>query len=213
MQNEQVMVIPANLAESLCNYKVFSQPSPILEKIILDSCSFRTRSETETNYGFKQVIPYVMIVHAGAVYVHEDGAESSSTRYLLAQRTTKQQEKRLHNLHSLGQGGHINESDMRNGTDDPITSGLMREIQEEFHLSDVRERALIGAINDNSNDVGRVHLGLLYMLRVGSLAFSVAEEGARTAQWVTADDLQRDHASMENWSKIIYDHVILKRNA
>ncbi len=91
---EQVLVIPADLAGALCNYQVFGPSSPILEKIILDNHTFRAREEAETNTKFKQVIPYVMVRHGD--------------HYLLTQRTSKQQETRLHGKFSIGIGGHIN---------------------------------------------------------------------------------------------------------
>lgn len=190
---EQVLVIPAKLAEALCNYKIFGPASPVLEKIILDNHSFRDREEAEKNYEFKQVIPYVVVKHRD--------------RYLLSQRTSKQQETRLHNKYSIGQGGHINDMDLTKGN--PIAVGMVREINEEFTLGETELCGVAGVINDNSNDVGRVHLGLVYMLTVKSDKLHVAEEGKHIARWATLIELLPHYDAMENWSKIVMDHLLV----
>ena len=187
---EKVLVVPRSLADALCQ-AVFGPPSPILEKIILDNHSFRDREEAEVNFSFKQVIPYIVVRH--------------QDQFLMTQRTKKQQETRLHNLFSVGQGGHITDQDFL--SKDPILGGLMREIREEFTLAPEYGCTPIGMLNDNSNEVGQVHLGLLYELRVSSL-LEVAEKGKHIAQWATVPELRQNYALMENWSKVVMDHVI-----
>ncbi len=135
-----------------------------------------------------------------------------SCLYLLTQRTSQQQETRLHNKYSLGQGGHINDTDYRvhagNGDRGPILNGLMREIEEEFTLTSVQECLPVALINDNSSEVSRVHIGIVYTLRVGSLNFKVAEQGKHTAQWATKTALPLFYEGMEQWSKLVYDQLI-----
>lgn len=189
---EQVLVIPAKLATELCPGS-FGQVPALCEHLILSNHSFRDREEAETNTKFKQVIPYIVVTHGGNI--------------LLTRRTNKQQEARLHDKYSVGQGGHINELDF--GTErSPIIAGMMREIAEEFTLAEVEHVSCLGLINDNSNDVGKVHLGLVYLMRVASGAFVVAEEGKHIAEWVAASQLRRYYPAMENWSKIVVDHAL-----
>lgn len=192
--NEQVLCIPTPLAWKICP-SAFVRITPIdIEKTIVDSHSFRDREEAEQNFNFKQVIPYILVV-------------GLKQHFLLSQRTSQQQEKRLHNKYSLGQGGHINDLDLQ-GERSPIINGLMREIREEFTLGEVTECTPVGMINDNSTEVGSVHLGLVYLMRVSSLNFKVGEEGKHTAQWATKDQLPDYYDRMEAWSKIIFDHLI-----
>jgi len=188
---EQVLVIPENLASVLAPVPFTPPPSDTakLEQIILSSHTFREREEAEKNTAYKQVIPYVVISHAG--------------RYLLTQRTSKQQEKRLHNLFSIGQGGHINTLDMESGH--PIVTGMLREVAEEFHLPKLDDFTIVGQINDNSNDVGKVHLGIVFLVSVKSETFEVAETGKHIARWASVKDLSAHYAEMENWSKILMD--------
>ncbi len=205
MQNEhpkeQVLVISTGLATALCNYQVFGPPSPILEKIILENHSFRERQEAETNFSFKQVIPYVVV---------SAPLRPGVLAYLLTQRTNQQQESRLHNKYSIGQGGHINDLDFKSDTTNqsPILVGLMREIKEEFHLDGISTCEPVGVLNDDSNEVSRVHLGLVYRVHVVSQYLEVAEHGKHTAQWATASELEGYYANMERWSQIVMEHVI-----
>ena len=194
---EQVLVIPATLATVLCP-TVWGQPTHTLEPVILDSHSFRDREEAETNVQFKQVIPYIVVRH--------------KDQYLVSQRTRQQQETRLHNLYSIGQGGHITDQDFKTGANldasDPILAGLMRELREEFTLAPEYGCRCIGLINDNSNEVGKVHFGLVYELRVSSLLLEVAEKGKHIAQWMNGIGLREYYDRMENWSKIVVDCAI-----
>lgn len=190
---EQVLVITAALAKRLA-------PKPFSKVVayettthILADCSFREREEAEKNFDFKQVIPYIVVTHG--------------TKYLLAQRTTEQQEKRLHNLFSIGQGGHVNNLDFGQERS-PIVVGLLREIDEEFHLGQISSMSMMGCINDDSNEVGRVHLGLVYIVSVDTPKLEVAEHGKHTAVWADLLTLDQHYDRMENWSKIVMDHVV-----
>jgi predicted NUDIX family phosphoesterase len=191
--SEQILVVPADFARAFApnTYNAFPYDG---ERTFLERHSFREREEAETNQAFKQVIPYVIVRH--------------HPHYLLTQRTNKQQEKRLHNLYSIGQGGHVNDKDFAHR--DPILTGLLREIREEYWLSAEYGCSPIGVINDDSNDVGKVHLGLVYELRVSTPKLEVAEEGKHIASWATVAELQSRYAEMENWSKIVMDQVIMR---
>lgn len=162
------------------------------------SHSFRDREEAETNFQFKQVIPYIVVRH--------------KDQYLVSQRTSQQQETRLHNLFSIGQGGHITVHDFSTGThldaSDPILAGLMRELREEFTLGPEHGCNCIGLINDNSNEVGKVHFGLVYELRVSTPLLEVAEKGKHIADWGSVATVRSYYSRMENWSKIVVDNLI-----
>lgn len=199
-------MIPTALALRLAP-DAFNKVPIAIEGQILDAHSFREREEAETNFDFKQVIPYIVVTNDGFYDAAKQRITPSDTLYLVSQRTSQQQEKRLHNKFSLGQGGHINELDFAGGGS-PIANGLRREIEEEFKLHTILDFAPIGIINDNSNDVGKVHLGLIYQLRTGNLAFEVAEKGKHTAGWQGKEGLETLYDKMENWSKIVMDHVI-----
>ncbi len=85
---------------------------------------------------------------------------------------------------------------------------MLREVKEEFHLGATFSCDPAGVINDDSTEVGKVHFGLLYLLRVSSPDMSVAEEGKHTGQWATLAELQSHYERMETWSQIAMDHVL-----
>lgn len=162
--------------------------------IILNNQSFMPRDKAEYNFEHKQVIPYVTVRH--------------NNDYLLLKRTIQQAEKRLHNKYSLGIGGHINPLDDMDEANIIITS-LYRELNEEVLVKDQGGLSFIGIINDESNSVSRVHLGLLYVLESATPEFRVLETDKMTAQWVPEKDLRQYYENLETWSQVVYDHYIL----
>jgi len=151
------------------------------------------RDEAEYNFEHKQIIPYV-VVH------YKD-------KYLLLQRTSNQSEKRLHNKYSLGIGGHINPvSSMK--YENIIIDSMYRELNEEVRVSDHGTLKFAGIINDDSNSVSKVHLGLLYILEVLSPEFEVLEKDKMTAEWVSEDELKDYYDKFETWTQIVYDDYI-----
>jgi len=165
---------------------------------ILKNQSFMLRDKAEYNFEHKQVIPYVTVRH--------------NNDYLLLQRTAQQAEKRLHNKYSLGIGGHINPVDDMEKENIIITS-LYRELNEEVLVNDHGGLSFIGIINDESNSVSRVHLGLLYVLETSTTEFKVLETDKMTAQWVPGKELKKYYDGLETWSQVVYDHYIANNGA
>ena len=169
----------------------------IFDKILKNQL-FMLRDEAEYNFEHKQVIPYVTVRH--------------NNDYLLLQRTAQQSEKRLHNKYSLGIGGHINPVDDMEEENIIITS-LYRELNEEVLVNDHGGLSFIGIINDESNSVSRVHLGLLYVLETSTTEFKVLETDKMTAQWVPGKELKKYYDGLETWSQVVYDHYIANNGA
>jgi predicted NUDIX family phosphoesterase len=191
---EQVLVIPTSLAALICPNTWGPVPEGA-ENDILNAHTWRDREEAETNFDFKQVIPYIVVTW--------------SNLYLLSQRTTQQQEKRLHGKFSIGQGGHINNMDFH-GSAGYLTNTITREIAEEYTLSEILACEPVGVINDNSTEVARVHLGLVYLMRVVSPEFCVAETDKHTAKWADIDEVRRHYDQMESWSQVLLDNLFTK---
>jgi predicted NUDIX family phosphoesterase len=147
---------------------------------------FIPRPEAEKSPQFKQIIPYVVL---------RSGAE-----FFLLRRTPKQTEKRLHDKLSLGIGGHINP-----GHD--LLAGLHKELEEEVAIDDPFELTFAGILNDDSTDVGRVHLGVVYMLET-SRNVAVRETEKMSGSWVAREALAPLREAMETWSQIVYDRLI-----
>ena len=193
---ESVLVVPRTVIDPLC-HGVFTPEVAPVEKAVLENCRFLARNIAETDYQFKQVIPYVVVRH-------ED-------RTLLIWRTNKQTEARLHNLYSLGVGGHINDTDIPSASSNIILTGMRREFNEEIAVESEQSCELVGIINDDSTDVSRVHMGFVFVLRTSTPQFTIMEPGKYTAAWKTSEELAMHYAQMESWAQIVFDRVIRNR--
>lgn len=149
---------------------------------------FIARPVAEESPQYKQIIPYVAIRNA------ED--------FFVLQRTSKQTESRLHHKLSLGIGGHIN-------PDTPtVLGGLEKELDEEVSVPRPFDLRFIGILNDDTTDVGRVHLGAVYLLDTRSRDVAVRETEKMSGAWRPSGELTAIRDAMETWSQLIYDHYI-----
>jgi predicted NUDIX family phosphoesterase len=154
---------------------------------------FIERRFCEKDSSFKQIIPY-------AVIVHED-------RVLLLRRTTSQGEARLHNKQSIGVGGHINPVD--GDAKGILINGCRREIEEELIVDEPYDPIPMGIINDESNDVGSVHFGMVYRVKLAEGRVDVREKSMMTAEFVETHTLKemivREDTNFETWSSLIIE--------
>ncbi len=158
--------------------------------------AFIDRPEAEIDPGHKQIIPYAVVRH--------------SDRYFLLQRKSAQSEQRLHNRLSIGVGGHINPSEAVSDAD-VIRVGLRREIEEELYIAPGYEERLIGLINDDTTDVGRVHLGILFEIESTSADVRVRETHKMDGAWALMDDLGHSYERLETWSQIVFASYLYPR--
>lgn len=193
---EKVLVVPSPIVNSLCP-KPFSQNADGVIDAAIKNGQFLARKIAETDFNFKQIIPYVIVRH--------------ENRYVLMRRTTKQTEARLHDKYSIGVGGHINDQDMSKGIENIIHQGMRREIEEEININSEQSCELVGVINDNSSEVSRVHMGLVYILTAGTPEFTIVEHDKYTANWATVEQMAAYYDKMESWTQIVYDNL-LKRS-
>ena len=166
-------------------------------KQIVQHGLFRKRSELEIDPSFKQLISYAMI--------------SNKDSFYLFKRKSGQKEKRLHNKLHLGAGGHMNPGNSKERNEKYLINELKRELFEEVELLNacsIEDLEFIGFINDDSIPVGRVHIGLLYNIRVSNKNIVVREMDKMTGDWVEKNDLVNYYDEMETWTKIAIDYYI-----
>lgn len=190
--DEQVFVVPRDLLFDGAAPQGFTAGGvDALLARALTHGRFVPRGPAETDASLQQVIPYVVLVRHGQVW--------------LMQRLATQTEQRLHNLYSIGVGGHINPEDALNGTD-PIVAGLTRELHEEIAidgpLAGVRP---LGILKDDSNAVGQVHVGVVFEAEVDGVPVSVREADRMTGRFVTLDEARAHREGMESWSQHLLD--------
>jgi len=176
-------------------------------KIIVQNGLFRKRNELEEDPSFKQIIPYAVISNKEP---ERSGVRQSQSFYLFRRRSG-QREKRLHNKFSLGVGGHMNPRNSKESDEQYLINELKREFFEEVILLNgcfIENIEFIGFINDDTIPVGRVHIGLLYNIRVSNKNTVINETDRMTADWIDKPDLGEFYEGMETWTKIIYDYYI-----
>lgn len=153
---------------------------------IMENHTFLPRNEAENDPSYKQVIPYVIVRRGGRIFV--------------TRRLSKSTETRLHGRLSIGVGGHIN-LECDNKRQDILIRGLWREIDEEISMTSACTLTPAGLINDDTNEVGSVHLGLLYFLDTDG-DVKVRETEKLSGEWIPARQLPQFAEEMETWSQI-----------
>ena len=123
------------------------------------------------------------------------GEEIFATR-----RLNKGGEARLHGKLSVGIGGHINPVDEKD-REKVLLRGLERELTEEVYLEKAGKLIPRGVINDDSNEVGSVHLGLCFTMAVEG-EVSVRETEKLSGAFYTLPELQTQWDNMETWTQI-----------
>lgn len=112
---------------------------------------YRRRREIETDYTYKQLIPYVIIRNRGGDVLIYRRAGS---------------ECRLHNLWSVGIGGHVTiEDDVSQNCWESMLRGMQRECFEELNCENLIFTPL-GIINEEQTEVGHAHLGVVFSAEI-----------------------------------------------
>jgi predicted NUDIX family phosphoesterase len=157
------------------------------EAIVRRDGEFRPRSEMELDRRWKQVIPYLVL---------RDGA-----RYFLMRRTKAGGDARLHDRYSIGIGGHLNPGD------GDLQGGLRREWAEEIEADFVPDFRLLGLLNDDSSDVGSVHVGAVYVADAAGRRVAIRETDKLSGEFASVADLAEVVDRMEGWSALAFEHL------
>jgi predicted NUDIX family phosphoesterase len=196
---EQVLAVPSSCLWDRVGYVEKGLITDGLEQLtpLVARCGqFLDRQSAEADTGHKQLIPYAVIRY--------------SERYFLLQRKSTQGEKRLHNKLSIGVGGHINPAELQPQSD-MIGDGLAREVNEELFIAPGYRKTMVGLINDDTTEVGRVHLGILFEIDSVSFDVRVRETHKMDGAWALLDHVERSYEHLETWSQIVFDSYLYPR--
>lgn len=202
---EQVLTIPRELTEELDLHKFGIFPGEMCPLIRSVDYRFDPRDQAELDKSRKQIIPYILVKRGDEFFV--------------TYRNSSGGEKRLVNKTSLGIGGHVNFDDLPCGwrreaspSYAAFVNGTIREIKEEISGIEAFQESLpiyfIGCVNDDSTDVGSVHLGIVMVMEVPE-GFEVTTKcdsfsGGRFRKLEELDDKKdEDTQNMESWSLLI----------
>jgi predicted NUDIX family phosphoesterase len=154
---------------------------------------YHNRREAEQDFGLKQLIPYVLLVHGGRVLRYRRGKGGEETR--------------LHGLFSIGVGGHISEEDasLFAGGHSGYYDGMRRELREEVDIEPANEAA-VAVINDDSVEVGRVHFGVVHVVRVADESVVGHRKGIVAPEFVSIAEAVGESAKYESWSRLCLEN-------
>lgn len=192
---EKVLVIPRDRVPGGCDFIGIREAGEAyldeLRAAVREHGIFMDRPLAEESPAFKQLIPYVVL---------RDGP-----RTLLLERTEGGGDPRLHRKASIGVGGHLNPID---DGDDPLAAGLHREWSEELVADWEPEFGLIGLLNDDSNAVGSVHLGVVFMVEADGRGVEVREHEKLIGRFATLPEVRAAWDRMETWSRLVAEHLL-----
>lgn len=196
---EQVMVVPRALLEEIGMFEgIRTVEVDAAVKCLLDSTKhfFMDRAAAEEDPSHKQLIPYC-IFRCGDRLLHYTRGKASG-------------ENRLHAKISLGVGGHVNPVDIGNGRTGPEAyhAAVTREIEEELELSEIPEHRIIALLNDESNPVGQVHLGIVHVVELQSDDVKSREDALTDLGFSAISELNGPMFDrLETWSQICIRHL------
>ncbi len=198
---EQILVVPRKILLGEKNERYFEGFKPRknldFENIIKKHSKFILRKTTspqqpipaEQDESMKQIIPYI-------AFKHKD-------KYFVYKRLEKSGEERLVEKFSMGIGGHINPIDVN--SKDILWEGMKREFEEEVEYPYDYKTRIIGFINDDSDSVGRVHFGVVFLVKGSNDRIDVKEKDKLSGKMMTLLEAKKFRDKMEGWSQIVYD--------
>lgn len=194
---ENVLVIKRSLFDGLGNFHGLNfEPHKYLEAILSRGNNFfLSRAQAEKDPAYKQIIPYVLLTHAGKVLQYVRGKKAG--------------EQRLVAKGSIGIGGHMNESDESLFALDEAAyrAGVEREVGEEISINTKFEDCIVALLNDDSNEVGQVHLGIVHVFKLAEPRVEKREAMITNLAFLGKDELMARRDSLETWSQICLDSL------
>jgi predicted NUDIX family phosphoesterase len=157
-----------------------------LRRAVASHGRYLGRPTAENDPTHKQLIPYVVVRDGASVF--------------LMRRTDAGGDARLHGKASIGVGGHLNPVDEG---EDALMAGLRREWAEELETHWEPEFTLIGLLNDDSNSVGAVHLGVVFEVQAQGRPVDVREHDKLTGAFADADEVAATWDCLETWSQLV----------
>jgi len=198
-QEEQVLVVERKVIEELGMFHGLQfDVAPYLEKLFTPGImSFMPRSAAENDPDYKQLIPYIIMGCNG--------------KYLNYVRGKRAGEKRLVGNRSMGIGGHVNPIDANGGclsqSEKMYFSAVEREIEEEVNVQTGYKDNIVALLNDDTNEVGQVHLGVVHFWDLESEDVTRREQMITQINFMTPSELRDVRESMETWSQLCLDGV------
>ena len=199
-QKEQVLVIERKVIErvGLFNGLMFDVDRYLREIFIQGVPRFLPRSQVEKDPAYKQLIPYVIMSYNG--------------KYLSYVRGKRAGETRLIGNRSIGIGGHINPIDADNSSlfaylYENYLTAVKREVAEEVSVETGYTDSVVALLNDESNEVGTVHLGIVHYWTLDAPNVNKREQMITQMAFMTPAELQGVKDTLETWSGLCLNNL------
>lgn len=196
--DEQILVVNRSTLfnNETLNFHGFLDAKDERVKQIINNFSHyevKRRGDMEEDSQFKQLISYVIV-------------KDRANHILVYTRLSGGGEQRLHGKSSIGVGGHMNEVTSEMSIEQQLKENAIRELVEEIGINQEQSEeqlTFIGLINDDSNEVGRVHLGIVYQYIVDDKTI-IFEKEDDTLQivWMPSEQF-KDIENCETWSALL----------
>lgn len=201
---QMVLVVEAKLLDLIGPIHGHTLDTERYFSVLLDPIQnyFKERSLAESDILCKQLIPYVVIRHRNSIFSYVRGKKSS--------------ESRLVAMRSIGVGGHIEPVDQSlfSSDRDMYLEAARREVNEEVKLDTMYSEHVVALINDDSTEVGKVHLGIMHIWDVAEPNVTKREGLITQAGFVHIEELKKNLDELETWSQIalqVLEHPTIPR--
>ena len=191
---EEVLVVKRSLLEEVGMFDGFRSEGidDVVGELLKEGNHFfLDRGDAEEDPSHKQLIPYCVFKCGDRVLHYTRGKAGG--------------ENRLHAKLSVGVGGHINPVDMGEGRKGAAAyyAAVGREIDEELAIDSDYTMRVIGLLNDDSNPVGQVHLGVVHLVELDGDKVSSREDALTDLSWATLEELNGGlYERLETWSQL-----------
>ena len=98
-------------------------------------------------------------------------------------------------------GGHLNPGD------DGVLGGLRREWREELDADFEPVFEPLAMLNDDTTDVGAVHLGIVFVADAAGRPVRVREHEKLTGSFAAAGEVAAVAEHLETWSRLVFDAI------
>lgn len=195
--DEQILVVKRKIIfsnEENSFYGFLQKDDDKVKNIIetFDKYEVKRRGDMEENPSYKQLIGYALI------------KDKITKNILVYKRLVGGGESRLHGKASVGIGGHMNDV-LNKNINDVIKINAAREIEEEIGINfneAFDNLNFVGLINDDREEVGKVHIGVVYVCEVNKKDVSVTEDDTLKVEWLSSEQAKKVE-NYESWSQFL----------
>src|SRR3989440_1180561 len=195
--DENVLVVRRSLFDELGSFHGLNfQPEKYLGALLSRGNNFFVpRAQAETDPTHKQIIPYALIAHGDTVLHYVRGKKAG--------------EQRLVAKGSIGIGGHMNDTDesLFAWDEQAYRAGVEREVNEEIKIESPFEDRIVALLNDDSTEVGRVHLGVVHVFKLDKPKVEKREAMITNLEFLSREELLKRRDTLETWSQLCVDQL------